>query len=161
MLETAGSIAICACRRAHGAFRAVVELSGFGDLGIGIAVDRCRRARVLRKEPSGMENEIDLGRANRLGAIRLGLIVAVCAWLASLMPDGLFASTLSSMLAVAALISALLAAIVREPLWPPRMTRWDQASVLLALSMLAGWAADPDAAAEALSRLETSTPSPS
>jgi hypothetical protein len=108
-----------------------------------------------------MENEIGLGRANRAGAIRLGLIVAVCAWLASLMPGGLFAPTLSSMLTVAALISALLAAITREPLWPPRLTRWDQASVLLALSMLAGWATDPDAAAEALSQLETSGASPS
>jgi hypothetical protein len=108
-----------------------------------------------------MQNEIDLGRANRLGAIRLGLIVAVCAWLASLMREGLFAPTLSSMLTIAGLISALLAALAREPLWPPRMTRWDQASVLLALSMLAGWAADPDAAAEALSRLEGATASPS
>ena len=108
-----------------------------------------------------MENEIDLGRANRVGAIRLGLIVAVCVWLASLMPDGLLAPTLSSMLTVAALFSALLAATARDPLWPPRMTRWDQASVLLALSMLAGWATDPDAAAEALSQLETSTASPS
>ena len=108
-----------------------------------------------------MENEIDLGRANRAGAIRLGLILAVCAWLASLMLGGLFAPTLSSMLTVAALISALLAAITREPLWPPRLTRWDQASVLLALSILAGWATDPDAAAEALSQLETSGAAPS
>jgi hypothetical protein len=65
------------------------------------------------------------------------------------------------MLTVAALISALLAAITREPLWPPRLTRWDQASVLLALSILAGWATDPDAAAEALSQLETSGAAPS
>ncbi|MGH6913730.1 MAG: hypothetical protein ACREH3_08505, partial [Geminicoccales bacterium] len=108
-----------------------------------------------------MEHEIDLGRANRAGAMRLGLIVAVCVWLASLMPDGLFAPTLSSMLTVAALVSALLAAITREPVWALRLTRWDQASVLLALGMLAGWAADPEAAAEALSQLETSAASPS
>jgi hypothetical protein len=34
------------------------------------------------------------------------------------------------------------------------LTRWDQGSVLLALSILAGWAVDPQAAADALSRLE-------
>jgi hypothetical protein len=106
-----------------------------------------------------MEHEIDLGRANRAGALRLGLIVAVCAWLASLVPDGLFAPTLSSMLTVAALVSALLAAITREPVWSLRLTRWDQAGILLALGMLASWASDPEAAAEALGQLETSSAS--
>jgi hypothetical protein len=107
-----------------------------------------------------MEHEIDLGRANRIGALRLGLIVAVCVWLASLMPDGLFAPMLSSMLTVTALVSALLAAIAREPVWSPRLTRWDQASILVALGMLAGWATDPEAAAEALGHLESSSASP-
>jgi hypothetical protein len=108
-----------------------------------------------------MEHEIDLGRANRAGALRLGRIVAVCAWLASLMPDGLFAPMLSSTLAVTALVSALLAAIMREPVWSPCLTQWDQASILVALGMLAGWATDPEAAAEALGQLETSGAAPS
>jgi hypothetical protein len=93
-------------------------------------------------------------RINRVWGMRLGLVVGVCALFAALMPQGLVLPALSSLLTLGAFASALLAALAREPVWPRHLTRWDQGSVLLALSILAGWAADPQAAAEALSRLE-------
>jgi hypothetical protein len=93
-------------------------------------------------------------RINRVWLVRLGLVVGVCAIFAAMMPQGLVLPALSSLLTLGAFASALLAGIAREPVWPGHLTRWDQGSVLLALSILVGWAADPQAAADALSRLE-------
>lgn len=91
---------------------------------------------------------------SRRGVVRLGLMVAVCFFLASMMPSGLVMATFSSLLTFAALVSALLAALTREPVWAGHVTRWDQSSVLLALGLIAGWIVDPEVAAEALDQIE-------
>lgn len=91
---------------------------------------------------------------SRRGLLRLGLIVAVCFVLASMMPSGLVMATFSSFMTFAALASALLAALMREPIWAGHVTRWDQSSVLLALGLIAGWIVDPEAAVEALDQIE-------
>lgn len=91
---------------------------------------------------------------SRRGLLRLGLIVAVCFVLASMMPSGLVMATFSSLLTFGALASAVLAALTREPIWAGHVTRWDQSSVLLALGLIAGWIVDPEAAVEALDQIE-------
>jgi hypothetical protein len=93
--------------------------------------------------------------SSRRGLIRLGLIVAICFFFASMMPAGLIMASFSSLAMLGALATAVFAALLREPVWADHLTRWDQASLLLALGLLAGWTVDPHAAAEALAQLET------
>jgi hypothetical protein len=101
------------------------------------------------------EREPEGTGSSRRWLIRLGLIVAICFLFASMMPAGLIMATFSSLAMLGALATAVLAALLREPVWANHLTRWDQASLLLALGLIAGWTADPDAAAEALAQLET------
>jgi hypothetical protein len=93
--------------------------------------------------------------SSRRALTRLGLITAVCFFFASMMPAGLIMATFSSLLTLGALGRVVFAALLREPLWAGYVTRWDQASVLLALSLISGWTVDPEAAAEALAHFET------
>jgi hypothetical protein len=95
------------------------------------------------------------GRSSRRALVRLGLVMAICFFFATTMPRGLIMATFSSLLTLAAMGTVIFALLLREPVWAGYVTRWDQASVLLALSLIAGWTVDPDAAAEALSQIET------
>lgn len=100
------------------------------------------------------DQSVATGEVTRRSLIRLGIMVAICFFFSSLMPAGLVMATFSSLLMLGALVTALFAALTREPVWPDYVTRWDQSSVLFALGLIAGWTVDPQAASDALVRLE-------
>ncbi len=80
---------------------------------------------------------------DRVSLIRFGLIVAMALLLASLAPPGLVAASFSSLAFLAAILSALFAALGRESPLEPRLTRWDESAALLLLSMIGGAFVDP------------------
>lgn len=87
------------------------------------------------------------------------LSVAVCAvvalFLSSFLPAPLVAPTLEQLLIIAMLASVLVASVRREGLPADRLTAWDQAAMLFALSTLAGMLVDPQAAQTALEELQS------
>ena len=95
---------------------------------------------------------------NQTWSVRLTLVLALCLALASVMPPALVLPALSSLFTVAACASALFAALAGEPACPDHLTHWDQAGVLLLLSFITGWTADPLAAAQAMHALGTELP---
>lgn len=80
-----------------------------------VAAERCRRA-----------------------LIRFAILLGAGVTLAWLGPAALFAPTLSSFLGVAALATAAMALIGREPIWQPVITRWDVAAWLEAVGLFSG-----------------------
>lgn len=99
------------------------------------------------------DTEPDIKARNMAGLIRLGLVIGVSLLFASLGPPALVPSALSAFLSVGAMAAALLAALSRESTAAAHLTRWDEAALLLALSIGAGWFADPDAVAAAVEAL--------
>ncbi len=87
---------------------------------------------------------------NRHVYARLGIVVALAVFMASVMPPALVAPALSSLLSFFAIASGLVAAFTSERLFADHFTRWDQGAVLMALSLLAGFFIDPDAMQAAL-----------
>ncbi len=87
---------------------------------------------------------------NRQVYVRLGIMVALAFFMASVMPPALVAPALSSILCFFAMASALVAAFTSERLSADHFTRWDQSAVLMALSLLAGFFVDPEALRAAL-----------
>lgn len=81
--------------------------------------------------------------------IRVGLVAAFALFAASNLPLPLVAPALRSILLLAAMISAGIAALRFEPPAGARFTHWDDAAVFAALGFLAGFFVDP-AAVEAL-----------
>ncbi|SDE08741.1 hypothetical protein SAMN05421720_103137 [Rhodospira trueperi] len=93
-----------------------------------------------RGHPDGHRDDM-----NAASLLRLGLFGSIAFLIASTLPHDLMAASLSSLLWIGAMISAMLAAFVGESLTAPHLTRWDEAAVLVLLSILLGWFVDPQA----------------
>ncbi|MBK1665005.1 hypothetical protein CKO38_11110 [Rhodospirillum rubrum] len=94
-----------------------------------------------RPEPGqGPGHTID---PNIPGMLRLAVFLGFALIVARTMPDGLLPHALASLLNFAALASCLVASLRHEPIWQDHLTRWDEAAVLMAVSLLAGAFADP------------------
>jgi predicted Abi (CAAX) family protease len=75
--------------------------------------------------------------------LRFALLLGASILLASAGPDVLFAATLASCTGLAALVTAIAAWIGGEPIWQARLTRWDVAAWLQAISLVSGLFVDP------------------
>lgn len=85
--------------------------------------------------------------------LRIAAFFAVGLLLASQLPVALVGVAISQFLTVAAFATATVAAILRQPLFAPILTRWDEAAILGVIAMLAAIAVDPDAAQKAAESL--------
>jgi hypothetical protein len=83
--------------------------------------------------------------ADQLALIRLAWFIGLALVLALVGPQPLFAATFSAFLGVGAMAVSLSAMLLREPMWPPQLTRWDVAAALYLLGDLFGWLVDHDA----------------
>jgi hypothetical protein len=91
---------------------------------------------------------------NRASLLRLGLFVSIALLISSTLPPALLVASLSSLLWIGALVSAVAAAILGEPaMRVPHLTRWDEAAVLMALSLLLGLFVDQQAVMEQVETL--------
>ena len=90
--------------------------------------------------------------------LHVALVVGLALFLASFAPGPLVAATAAGLLHMMGLMYAVLAALTREPIWPERLTRWDAAALLFALSLLAGMFTDPAAVAEFLATTTEAMP---
>ncbi|MCP5374468.1 MAG: hypothetical protein H6907_22255 [Hyphomicrobiales bacterium] len=100
----------------------------------------------------------DPGDHNRAALLRLGLAFAVAVFLASSAPLPLVPVMAGSLLLVAAVASAVLALFLGERPAGPRLTRWDEAAVLMAASLVMDLLTDPAAATAALQALSAGAP---
>ncbi|KAA5605742.1 hypothetical protein F1188_08955 [Roseospira marina] len=75
---------------------------------------------------------------NTASLLRLGLFGAFALLVASTMPPTLMLATFQSLVWIGAIVSALVAAFRGEALQAPHLTRWDEAAVLMAASLLMG-----------------------
>lgn len=97
--------------------------------------------QVQRRDPV-MDGEFIRSR-NRASALRLGMMLGVALLLTSTVPAELRLATLSGLLFVSAFIASAFAALSRDRLLAPHVTRWDESAVLLALSTAIGFFVDP------------------
>lgn len=81
---------------------------------------------------------------------RLGLFLSFALLLSSVMPAGLVAATFGALVKIGALVSVAVAMVLREPLWVPFVTRWDEAAILFLVGGLAGLFVDPELVIQAL-----------
>jgi len=65
---------------------------------------------------------------NNVSMMRFALLSGFSMLLAAMWPFELFAVMLAGFLFINALTSALVAAIKRQPVWSPHLTRWDEAA---------------------------------
>lgn len=79
-----------------------------------------------------------------------GLAVALAAFFASTLPQVFFVAVFGELLFFGALGTLIVAAIRRDPLWPNRVTAWDQAALLALLSSVTGLFVDVESVAAAL-----------
>lgn len=92
---------------------------------------------------------------NRATVIRVGLLFAVAMLIASTMEPVFVAGTLSTMLFFAAIGAAVAALFLGEkPLGHDHLTRWDEAAMLVLLSLVAGMFADPEAMRTAMQEMQ-------
>jgi len=82
---------------------------------------------------------------NTASLLRLGLFGSVAFLIASTLPQDLMAASLSSLLWVGAMVSALVAALLGDSLRARHLTRWDEAAVLMLASMVLGFFVDTQA----------------
>ena len=78
------------------------------------------------------------------------LAVALAAFFASTLPQVFFVAVFGELLFFGALGTLIVAAIRRDPLWPNRITAWDQAALLALLSSVTGLFVDVESVATAL-----------
>ena len=78
------------------------------------------------------------------------LAVALAAFFASTLPQVFFVAVFGELLFFGALGTLIVAAIRRDPVWPKRVTAWDQAALLALLSSLVGLFVDVDSVVAAL-----------
>ena len=90
------------------------------------------RTRPERRGPSPTD----------IALVRLAWTIAIALVLAFAAPGPLFAATFSATLGIGALAMSAAAAVVREPLWPAHLTRWDCSAVLYLLASAFGWLVD-------------------
>lgn len=81
--------------------------------------------------------------------MRVGAFCAVGFFLASHLPTAMVGLAFAQFLTVAALACATLGAILRQPLFAPVVTRWDEAATLGLIAMLAALTVDPAAVQQA------------
>lgn len=92
---------------------------------------------------------------NRATLLRVGFLFAVAMLIASTMQPVFFAGSLSSMLFFGAIGAVIVALFLREqPLGSDRLTRWDEAAMLVLLSLVVGSFADPEAMQTALEQMQ-------
>lgn len=92
---------------------------------------------------------------NRATLMRVGFLVAVAALLASTMQPVFVAGTLSTMLFFGGIGAMIVAAFLKErPVGENHLTRWDEAAMLVLLSLVAGSFADPEAMQAALEQMQ-------
>lgn len=82
--------------------------------------------------------------------MRLATALAFCSLLAATAPHGLALATLGSLLNLCAIAASAVAFFVHDQPFAAHLTRWDEAAVLVLLSMLANWMVDPEAVRAAL-----------
>jgi hypothetical protein len=87
---------------------------------------------------------------DRFALFRLAWFIGIALALALMAPQPLFAATFSALLGMGSFAVALGATVLREPLWPEHLTRWDVAAILYLLSGIFGWFVDRDAVREFL-----------
>ena len=80
--------------------------------------------------------------ADQVALIRLAWFIGLALVLALVGPQPLFAATFSAFLGVGAMAVSLSAMLLREPIWPAHLTRWDVAAVLYLLGEAFGWSVD-------------------
>jgi hypothetical protein len=83
--------------------------------------------------------------ADQVALIRLAWFIGLALAFALIGPQPLFAATFSAFLGVGAMALSLSAMVLREPVWPAHLTRWDVAAVLYLLGAVFGWLVDRDA----------------
>lgn len=93
---------------------------------------------------------------NRRVLVSTGLVSLLALSVASFLPSVVALSAFSSFLFYAALGALLVALLHRESWRAPHLTGWDQAALLLALALFAGFFADPEAAREYLAERQRS-----
>jgi len=91
---------------------------------------------------------------NTASLLRVGLFVSLALLIASTMPAPLMVASLSSLLWVGSLVSALAAPFVREPVFAPHLTRWDEAAMLMAVSLLLSFFVNRQAVIEHVEALQ-------
>lgn len=91
----------------------------------------------------------------------LGAAVAFAFFVASWAPPPLAWAIFAGLLQWAAIGTAIAAALLREPVWAPNLTLWDQAALLLLLSLAANMAVDPQALVEQLEAIRQQAAPPS
>ena len=77
--------------------------------------------------------------ADQAALFRLAWFIGVALVFALMAPQPLFAATFSALLGIGSLALSLGAVILREPVWPAHLTRWDLAAFLYLLSSFFGW----------------------
>lgn len=107
--------------------------------------------------PMRITEPVDLLRLNNTALIRLAVVLGLSMAVALAAPPVLFAATLSSFLGLAALAIAVAAALAREPVWQPHLTRWDIAAMLHGIALFSGFFIDA-AAVEDFLRLHGARP---
>ncbi|MEI8394830.1 MAG: hypothetical protein WCF85_08855 [Rhodospirillaceae bacterium] len=96
----------------------------------------------------------DFSAVNDQSLIRVGLTFAVCMLMASTAPLGLVFAILNGLLAACAIMALAVAAVLRDRVFAPHLTRWDEAAALAAASLISGWFVDPDAVRATLEAME-------
>ena len=80
--------------------------------------------------------------------------MSIALLISSTLPPTLLVASLSSLLWIGALVSALAAAILGEPLVRAQhMTRWDEAAILMAVSLVLSFFVDQQALIEQVEAL--------
>lgn len=97
------------------------------------------------RQPYPSNPHTDGPAADRAALARLAWLIGLALVLALVGPSELFGATFSAMLGVGALAVSLTAAILRERVWSPHLTRWDMAALLYLLGAAFGWTVDSDA----------------
>jgi hypothetical protein len=80
--------------------------------------------------------------ADQVALFRLAWFIGVALVFALMAPQPLFAATFSALLGIGSLALSLGAMVLREPVWPAHLTRWDLAAILYVLSGFFGWFVD-------------------
>lgn len=91
---------------------------------------------------------------NRLSLVRLAVMVATTLFLASFAPPGLTVAAINSLAFISAVVIATFALFYGERAQAEHFTRWDEAAVMLALSLGAGLFVDPAAIEAAMAEAQ-------
>ena len=85
--------------------------------------------------------------------LRVAGAASISFLLATFLPSALLLLAMTQFLGVSALAASIVALLLREPTDAPRVTRWDEAAILFAASLLVGFFVDPGSATATLHSL--------